>query len=210
MKPYYQDDSVTIYHGDCLEVMADMEDNSVDLVLTDPPYGIGVDKMQLGSGRHRWDKSINGWDNYIPNRVCFNEIIRISVSQLIWGGNYFSDILPPSENWLVWDKYNPNMSFSEAELAWMSAGKKIRIKQHYSANEVKYHPTQKPLEIIEWCISFFPDTDLILDPFMGSGTTLVAAKNLGRKAIGIEIKEKYCEIAANQCSQDTLPFTECT
>ena len=191
--------------GDCLDVMKDIPDNSIDLVLTDPPYGIKADKMRMGTGKHHWDKSINKWDNYIPDRKVFEEMLRISKNQIIWGGNYFTKYLKSSVHWLIWDKLNPNMSFSEAEIAWVNKGKRIRIFKEYSANLLKLHPTQKPIELIKWClINYSKKNDLILDPFFGSGTTAVACQNLKRNFIGIEISPEYCEIARQRLKQKPL------
>ena len=181
--------------GDCLDVMKDMEDNSVDLVLTDPPYGINADKMKMGTGRHDWDV-VAGWDGKCPSKGVFDRIRAISNNQVIWGGNYFSDCLPPSKNWLVWDKKNPNLSFSECELAWVYQGKIVRIFHHYSGFGGKMHPTEKPLPLMIWCVeNYSKPNDLIFDPFCGSGATCVAAKMLGRRYIGIDISEQYCDIA---------------
>jgi len=195
----------TIVNGDCLEIMKDMPDNSVDLVLTDPPYGIKADKMTMGSGNHKWDKNINDWDNFIPDKKYFDEIFRISKNQIIWGGNYFTEYLKSSVHWLIWDKLNPNLSFAEAELAWVNNGKRVRIFKQYSANLEKYHPTQKSIELIKWCVvNYSEEGQTILDPFLGSGTTAVACQTLHRNFIGIEISKEYCEIAENRLKQKPL------
>ncbi len=184
-----------IIQGDCIEVMRGWPDNCVDLVLTDPPYGIGADRMRMGSGQHDWDV-VKGWDGEVPDKPVFDRIIQLSGNQIIWGGNYFSEHLPPSPHWLVWDKKNPNLSFAEGELAWVAIGKRLRIFQHCSCGGGKVHPTEKPLALMKWCIgNYSQPNDLILDPFCGSGTTCVAAKMLGRRYIGIDISEEYCEIA---------------
>ena len=124
----------------------------------------------------------------------------------IWGGNYFSDILPPTNDWLVWYKQNPGLTFSECEFAWSNFGKQSRVFcwSWLHADETKSHRTQKPLDLMRWCLSFAKDAQAILDPFAGSGTTLVAAKLEGRKAVGIEINERYCEIAAKRLAQGVL------
>jgi len=210
---YYEDDSVTIYHGDCREIIPTLP--SVDLVLTDPPYGIGVTGMQLGTGSHKWHRG--EWDNDRPDL----RPVLIAAYHCIWGGNYFTDQLEPVESWLVWIKRSERFdsdryigSFSVVEMAWTDYGGKPKTKHHNwdggmragdSSNRDFLHPTQKPLELMRWCISGAPnDPQIILDPFMGSGTTLRAAKDLGRKAIGIEIEERYCEIAAKRMSQSVM------
>ncbi len=193
--------------GDCLEVMKDWPDRPLKpselpvvddmavICITDPPYGINADTMKMGSGRHDWDIVV-GWDSNCPEKSVFDRIRQISDNQVIWGGNYFTEYLPPSMNWLVWDKKNPNLSFSECELAWVYKGRRIRIFHYYSGIGGKVHLTEKPLPLMIWCVENHSNpNDLILDPFCGSGTTCVAAKMLGRKFIGIDISEEYCEIA---------------
>ena len=198
MKPYYQDDNCTIYHGDCREILPQLE--PVDLVLTDPPYGINANKQTLGKGKKDFYRGSN-WDAQRQNIAW---IPTFAKWYCVWGGNYYADVLPVNNHLMVWHKLNDNRSFSECELAWSNSGKNIRIKSHHWGGELKQHPTQKPLDIIKWCIGFFPNAQTILDPFMGSGTTLRAAKDLNRKAIGIEIEEKYCEIAVERLRQEVL------
>lgn len=178
----------------------------VDLVLTDPPYGIGFASQptdyqrKRGQPRERWDNS------------TFQEIDMVrdkGAVQIIWGGNYY--ILPPSRGWLCWYKPDGPPSFSQIELAWTSLDKNSQIfTRTISATNAERvgHPTQKPLPLMTWCLSLVPDAQTILDPFAGSGTTLVAAKQLGRKSIGIELEEKYCEVAARRLSQEYIQFTE--
>jgi len=188
-----------IHCADCLDLMKDFPDNSVEapkiVCITDPPYGINADRMKMGTGRHTWNVVV-GWDNSRPQKSVFDMIRRKSANQIIWGGNYFTEYLPSSMNWLVWDKKNPNLSFSECELAWVYSGKRVRIFHYYSGKGEKVHPTEKPLPLMEWCVENYSSyNDLILDPFCGSGTTCLAAKKLGRRYIGIDISEEYCNIA---------------
>jgi site-specific DNA-methyltransferase (adenine-specific) len=188
----------TIIEGDCLEIMRGFADKSFDLVLTDPPYGIGIAANPF---RQKFEKE--SWDDFAPSQEYFDEIFRVSKEQIIWGGNYFS--LPQSRCFYVWDKVQPQ-EFSSAmcEQAWVSRQAPAKLFKARVVSEPKFHPTTKPIELFRWCISMFPDAQTILDPFMGSGTTLVAAKYLGRNATGIEISEKYCEIARNRLSQEML------
>jgi len=198
LPPHFIMEENTIICGDCFEVMKDFPDNSVDLVLTDPPYGINADKMKMGTGRHDWDVVV-GWDGKRPKKAVFDRIRQITTNQVIWGGNYFADYLPPSMNWLIWDKKNPNLSFSEAEMAWVFNGRRVRIYQHYSGMGGKMHPTEKPLPLMMWCVkNYSQPNDLILDPFCGSGTACVAAKKLDRRYIGIDISPEYCQIARDR------------
>jgi DNA modification methylase len=183
------------------------------LVLTDPPYGIKRDKGFGGFGgfgtpiaRRRYED--DDWDN---ERVDIVPLLRLAVSSIIFGGNFYTDILPQSNHWIVWDKLNTMPTFGDCELAWTNLPRNSvkRYLVEYNGligKEVKrYHPTQKPIKLFNKILEDYskPD-DLILDPFLGSGTTAVAAKILGRKCIGIEISEKYCEIAAKRLSQSVM------
>lgn len=207
VKPYYQDETVTIYHGDCREVLPLLP--KVDLVLTDPPYGIGKDGQKFSTGKHGGRKAYDfmGWDAQRPSAEIFQLILKASLNQIIWGGNYFADLLPATSGWLVWDK-GQRINQSDGELAWTSFQGALRI---WTMNRVELltegaaHPTQKPTKLIQLCVLHVEGqikptlVNTILDPFMGSGTTLKAAKLLGKQAIGIEIEERYCEIAAKRC-----------
>ena len=214
MRPYYEDDAVTIYHGDCREILPTL--GPVDLVLTDPPYGIGEDggdKMRYGPGRTHFSIPKHqrmGWDIERPSRECFGLLMAAAPHWIIFGGNYFADLLPPSPGWLYWDK-RIGGDFSDGELIYTNRNGGLRSYSVHSflglrGGKDRQHPTQKPLSLLHWCIGFFPNAQTILDPFMGSGTTLRAAKDLGRRAIGIEIEERYCEIAAKRMSQTVMAF----
>ena len=204
------DQAITLIHGDCLEEMKKMPDKSVDLVLTDPPYGKqwARGKHGIGELKTKNEKLENvSWDKTIPSKKVFNEIFRISKNQIIFGGNYFTDYLPPSNCWIVWDKLGElklgkQIPFAHCELVWTSFKKTVRKYTLRSQGFIKdtkdarVHPTQKPSELLKWIVrDFSKENDIILDPFMGSGTTGVACKELGRNFIGIEIAEKYYEIA---------------
>ncbi len=192
--------------GDCLEILKDFPDDCVDLVLTDPPYGRRITKKdnQFGNAIHKsYKATMDSWDDKPPTRQGFEVIVAKSANSIIFGGNYFE--LPVSEKWLVWDKvgnFNFNNPFSDCELIWTSytgvIQKYIVIQQGYvrDEKEPRVHPCQKPiLLMVKILQDFSKPNDLILDPFCGSGTTCVAAKMLGRRYIGIDISEEYCEIA---------------
>lgn len=210
MTPYYQDHLVTIYHGDSRWLLADQ--GQVDLVLTDPPYGIGEkwsrSEMVGKNGKSRlWGRG-ETWDDESANQELVAECAWKGRASIIWGGNYFS--LPPAGGWLVWDKVQ-EFSGASAELAWTDLKQPVRtfrlsrIDAYVNrAESGKVHPTEKPISLMRWCIGFVPWATTILDPFMGSGTTLRAAKDLGRKAVGIEIEERYCEVAARRMGQESL------
>ena len=203
MKPYFQDESVTIYNADCREMLPQLE--PVDLVCTDPPYGIGANKMTLGSGQHGFHRGNPQWDAEAPIAIIA-QLITLAGELCVWGGNYFTNVLPPVNSWLIWHKVNDGLSFSEAEMAWTNYVPQVRVYSKYVAGRAKIHPTEKPIEILHWCLTYSKTSGTVLDPFMGSGTTLRAAKDLGRKAIGIEIEEKYCEIAAKRMAQMVMPL----
>lgn len=216
MEPYYSDDAVTIYHGDCREILPHVM--VADLLLTDPPYGIGMDAGMRGGGYDGFGRRAprvprryeGGWDDSPPDADTMAAALRAAKLHIVWGGNYLAGILPPAPKWLVWDKQQTMPSYSDAELAWTTLpGVSVKMFRYCGAGlmareKVRVHPTQKPVALMEWCIRIAPDARLILDPFMGSGSTLVAAKNLGRRAIGIEIEERYCEIAAQRLAQGVL------
>ncbi len=211
MKPYYQDSACTIYHGDCREILPTLP--KVDLVLTDPPYGISHPCDFHSRGRGNLAKCSDYAPVFDDNKP-FDPAPWISQPCILWGGNYFSSKLPEQSGWLVWDKERPDdLDQSTCELAWSNVVKGCRRFRFMWNGMLRAgertnlcHPTQKPVELMRWCLSlrWTQDFQTILDPFMGSGTTLRAAKDLGRKAIGIEIEERYCEIAARRLSQEVL------
>ena len=215
IKPYYEHAGITIYHGDCREILPELP--KVDLVLTDPPYGVKMDKGFDGFGGFgkpiKRRQYADCWDEDRPDKSLFDALITRGNHVIIWGGNFFADLLPRSTHWITWDKLQTMPTFGDCELAWTNLDRKSVSKVVVQWNgllgkeDERNHPTQKPVSLMTWCIQHVGDTKTILDPFMGSGTTLVAAKNLGRKAIGIEIEEKYCEIAVNRLAQENL-FTE--
>jgi DNA modification methylase len=208
--PYYQDSAVTIYCGDCRQILPFL--GWFDLLLTDPPYGIGENKRKNLSrlnlaavtdyGDFEWDAQ--------PIEQWVIEMMRCHANkQIIFGGNYYD--MPPCKGPLIWDKENSG-DFADGEMAWNNLGCALRIKRHRwngmirKGQEDRFHPTQKPLEVIMWCIVQSEPVTTILDPFAGSGTTGRAAKDLGKKATLIEREERYCEISANRMSQEVLPL----
>jgi site-specific DNA-methyltransferase (adenine-specific)/modification methylase len=218
MKPYYEDTKagIVIYNADCRDVLPELP--SVDLVLTDPPYGINYSP---GAGGKGWAPNGKVWTGKTlvkGDAEPFNPAPFLGYRRVIlWGGNHYADRLPSSPTWIVWHKrwFNEPLTgtdFADCEIAWSNIGGPARVYRHEwngllrdSERGEHHHPTQKPVALMRWCIErFAPDAQTILDPFMGSGTTLRAAKDLGRKAIGIEIEERYCEIAAKRLSQEVL------
>jgi len=214
LKPYYQDKYATIYHGDCLELLPEMP--KVDLVLTDPPYGVKRDKGFEGFGgfgkpivRKRFED--DDWDSERPSKELLEICVNCGVLSIVWGGNYFADILPRSTHWISWDKLQTMPTFGDCELAWTNSKRKsvskVTIEWNGLLGKEKFrgHPTQKPIQLFEWCLNNYSKPEhIIIDPFGGSCTTAVAAKQLNRKCIIIEIEEKYCEIGAKRLSQEVL------
>lgn len=198
--PYYDQDGITIYNADCRDILPLLP--RVDLVLTDPPYGLGE---RLHGGNGEWSKGFEAAPHWDAQVVSNWKQIAKATDFVIWGGNYYD--LEPMRGWLAWDKCQEHTS-GHFELAWTTADQPTRMYREsrveaYSQMH-KQHPTQKPIKLMTWCLSFFPDAQTILDPFMGSGTTLVAAKLLGKRAIGIELEEKYCQIAVERLAQGIL------
>lgn len=186
--------------GDCLEILPTL--GKVDAVVTDPPYGIGEDG---GRFRGRIGQNIRvlpkgNWDAETPAKSTFDLILNSSAQQIIWGGNYFADKLPPSKGWLYWQKLMGG-DFSDGELAWTSRDRALREFTKCPKGQGAEHPTQKPVEVMEWCLGFLPDAMLICDPFMGSGSTGVACVNTDRHFIGIERHEPYFDIACRRIEE---------
>ncbi len=182
-----------ITNEDNMELMARYEDNYFDLAIVDPPYGIDAGKMTMGSGKHEFTKGKN-WDSAVPNKEYFDELFRVSKNQIIWGGNYFD--LPLNNNWLIWDKLNPNLSFSEAEMAWCSINKNVRIFKRLSTlpdyDGKKQHPTQKPIKLYEWCLKKYAEKgDKILDTHLGSGSIAIACDKNGFDLVACELDTEY-------------------
>jgi site-specific DNA-methyltransferase (adenine-specific) len=209
VKPYYEDGSVTIYHGDCREILSDLW--TAGAIVSDPPYGMAYEHgarkggVQLGHDGH----SIVGDDEpFDPGHL-----LALKAPTILWGANHFADRLPASRGWLIWDKRDgrPSNDQSDCELAWTNILTTARQFSRYwsggvrtgrEQTEGRLHVNQKPIELMHWCLGF--TEGVVLDPYCGSGSTLVAAKELGRKAIGIEIEERNCEIAAKRCAQECL------
>lgn len=194
----------TLYLGDCRDILPTL--GKVDAVVTDPPYGIDYGKTGGFSTANGWreTKGLVPWDAERPERGIFDAIRAISVDQIIWGGNYFTDYLPPVMRWLVWDKGQRDFSLADCEFAWTSQNKAARILSYArgkAAGDGKEHPTQKPIEVMVWCLGFIRTAHSILDPFMGSGTTGVACAQLGRSFIGIERDPSYFDIACRRIEE---------
>jgi site-specific DNA-methyltransferase (adenine-specific) len=203
LKPYYEGSGITIYLGDAREIVPTLDSNFA--LVTDPPYGINF-AGQPTKWQRRAGQKPEAWDNETPEELVL-QLAEKHEHSIIWGGNYFP--LPPTKAWLSWYKPDSPPSMGSFELAWRSGDglpRQISCSIGETNAERVGHPTQKPLRVMVWSLNFVPPELTVLDPFMGSGTTLRAAKDLGRKAIGIELKEEYAEMAVRRLSQEVLPF----
>lgn len=220
MNPTWQssDGTIQFYLGDCLEVLSTLTD--IDAVITDPPYGIGWDTnydfaLHNSSAPYAKNMVRRKHAPILGDNKPFDPSPWLNYKYVVlWGANNFSDKLPQG-SWLIWDKRDAseNAFMSEAEAAWMNKGKSVRLVKHCwqgfsraSENSQHYHPTQKPVVVMIWSIDAVgvPVGSIILDPYMGSGTTIVAAIRTGRKAIGIEIDERYFAIAQKRVEQELM------
>lgn len=216
-EPFYADEWVTIYHGDSREIMPHLK--PFDLLLTDPPYGIGEtgarsNRNRKGDarwkapsnkdyGKQEWDsKPVEEWVMHLARRLC--------EKQIIFGGNYYD--LPPCKGWLIWDKETDGKNGADCEMAWRNFGGASKRVRHLwdgfrmKTNERRDHPTQKPLEVMAWALKQAGDVQTVLDPWMGSGTTLRACKDAHVHCVGIEMQREFCEIAVDRMAQTTMGF----
>jgi site-specific DNA-methyltransferase (adenine-specific) len=185
---------------DCMDFMRDFPDGYFDLAIVDPPYGIGVGTMNMGAGKSKKASKIKNrkwtaknWDDNTPSPEYFSELRRVSVTQIIWGGNYFG--LGACKNYVIWDKEIPlGLSFADCEMAWTSfdfAPKMFRYSA-YLDKSTKIHPTQKPIALYEWLLkNYAKPGDKILDTHLGSQSSRIAAYKLGFDFYGTEIDEQY-------------------
>ena len=182
---------IEYFNEDCMTGMARYPDKYFDLAIVDPPYGVDIGNG-LGSGTKNI-KMHKTWQMNAPNEEYFQELFRVSKNQIIWGGNYFD--LPNNDDWIIWDKLNPNLTFAEAELAWCSIERKIRIFKKYSAiidGGCKIHPTQKPIALYKWLLTnYAKQGDNILDTHVGSASSLIACHDMGFDAVGFELDPDY-------------------
>ncbi len=197
-----------LWHGDCREVLPLLP--GFDAVITDPPYGIGSGAKYRNRGQAqgcmaKTSRESYAWDDVPPDQGSIDACIKAATWCAVFGGNYFG--LPPSSCWLVWDKLNGDNDFSDCELAWTNWPKAVRRLQWRwhgmirQGNEERFHPTQKPLQVMAWVIDLCPKSDTIIDPYMGSGTTGVAAITRGKSFTGIELERRYFDIACERISR---------
>lgn len=218
MRPYYEHGGITIYHGDCREVLPDVWFGA-DLMLTDPPYGIGY-VAKAGTGRvGKFDgETVRGDSEMFDPRP----LLRYARRHVLFGANYYAHLLPPS-GWMVWSKAQDNRwsmsTRSLAEVAWTNTHKHVALFNCFWAGSPLYrvgeergsqlHPTQKPVALMRWILERqTKHKAIVIDPYMGSGPVARACADMGRRYIGIEIEERYCEIAAKRLSQEVLPLEQ--
>lgn len=212
MKQEFLNGQIVLHNTDCVDVMREIGEKEIDLVLTDPPYGGGCNagvggrfkkyenKIERSGGtwEEKYGKNIKDWD-FAPDENCFNEIFRISKEQIIWGGNYFE--LPATRCFLIWKKLtiSENFSMAMAEYAWTSFNKNAKIFEFAPQDSTRFHPTQKPVQLINWCLNnHSKENDLIFDGFAGSGTTAISCIRTKRRFIGCELDKEYFEKACER------------
>lgn len=224
--PYYFDEraGITIYHCRNELILPLINPASVDLVLTDPPYGVNerTDRASRGRG------GIYDWKPVAGDTEIFDPTYLIMTYKrlILWGANYYAHKLPPSKSWIIWDKRASKNGYAlspddnaDAELAWSNLGGQLRIYRHLwrgylrdserrASGNRDWHPTPKPVALMTWILeNYSKPGDLILDPYMGAGPVLVAAKKLGRRAIGIELEQEYCDAAVTRLQQEVMALT---
>ena len=228
MKPYYEQDGITIFHGDCAEVLPSIDPASVGLVLADPPYGLGNNgdsqrfRRKVGEWWGEQDRStVARWPAVHGDDKPFDPAPILRFPRIVlWGGNHYASRLPDSGGWLVWDKRkgieDVKWPMSDAELAWTNVCGGVRTFRHRwfglireSEKGFHVHPTQKPVALMAWVLAQFTKPgDLILDPYCGSGPVVEAAKAAGCRCVAIAYVEAYCEVTARRLQQGVLPLGE--
>ena len=199
---------------DCMEFMKGIPDKYYELAIVDPPYGIGADKAQNAGGEKWGYKKYKetDWDDSIPSPEYFKELFRISKNQIVWGGNYMTEFLPPKMGWILWDKGQRNFSLADGELAWSSFDKALRIFTMPRGNALKdakdsfgkIHPTQKPVALYKWLLkNYAKPGDKIFDSHVGSGSIRIACHDMGFDFEGCEIDKDYWEAQEERYLQHT-------
>lgn len=207
--------NATLYNCDCMDYMRGLEDKSFDLAIVDPPYGIGAGSVNFKNGSSKSEKSYfrsTDWDSKPPTAAYFAELRRVSVNQIIWGGNYFADLLPAFRCFISWDKTIHGNSYADCELAWTSFDQVARYYRENIAQtnvEGRIHPTQKSIKLYEWLLTNYAKPgQRIISTHMGSGSDAIAANNLGFEIVCCEIDADYfsdaCQRIENAQRQESL------
>jgi site-specific DNA-methyltransferase (adenine-specific) len=203
---------IELHNVDCLPFMKQFEDNHFDLAIVDPPYGIDIGNQSQGKGggvAKKIDYTVKDWDKFAPNKEYFNELIRVSKNQIIWGANHFIDKIPfGSPCWIVWDKVNGTTDFADCELAYTSFKTAVRkiswkwsgmLQQDMKNKEYRIHPTQKPVKLYEWLLmNYAKEGDIILDTHLGSGSSAIACDALGFDLTACELDKEYFDAASKR------------
>jgi len=209
VQPFYDVDGITIYHADCADVIPLVPPETVDLLLTDPPYGINYQPDARQNQNSQFADRVTG------DQSTFDPAPLLAYRSIIWGANNFASQLPDSGGWVVWDKVTRNgfnLPRAECELAWSNVSSTPRMFRHMwtgafrdSEYGVSLHPTQKPVSLMRWIVDRWTEpSDLVFDPYMGSGPIARACLDLGRRYIGVEIVEEYCQTAVDRLGQLAL------
>lgn len=193
--------TVELLNIDCMEYMRTLPDKAFDLAIVDPPYGIGISKNPVRQAHEK-----KQWDNAIPEKAYFKQLMRVTENQIIWGGNYFLDYLGNTQGFLIWDKKQPHdFSLAMCEMAWMSIQKPAKIFSYsVLAESGKQHPTQKPVKLYEWLLqNYAKQGNRILDTHLGSGSSAIAAHYGGFDFVGCELDKDYFSAAKQRFEQAT-------
>ncbi len=196
-KNEYHSGKIHLYNGDCMDLLRQTPDKYYDLAIVDPPYGININ---VNIGRRKGDKKSNyhkfsGNDKSIPNKEYFDELFRVSINQIIWGGNYMTDYLKPSPCWIIWDKkFSEDVTFAQFELAWTSFNTSSKKFDKHPLSHDRIHPTQKPVALYKWLLQkYAKEGDTILDTHFGSLSIGIACHDMGFELTAIELDEDYYE-----------------
>ena len=182
--------------------------DAIKAVVTDPPYGIGIDgqKQSISNNpkHNRKAHEFRGWDRERPDDGVFHYIVALNVPSVIWGGNYFADLLPATRGWIYWSKGQDGLSMSDGELAWTTEATPLRcVTVNRGALRGSVHPTQKPIEVIDFSLEYIKAGDFVLDLFGGSGSTLIACEKTGRSCRMMELDPKYCDVIVKRWEEFT-------
>ena len=202
---------------DCMHAMREFPDGYFDLAVVDPPYGIGADTHE-GKSENGWKQwNSKGWDNEKPKIEYWRELFRVSKNQIVWGGNYFTETLPSSMCWIIWDKGQRDFSLADGELAWTSFNKAMRIFEMSRGEALaknnktggRIHPTQKPVKLYEWIyMNYLPQGGKVLDTHLGSGSNRIAADKMGNiEFYGYEIDKEYFDASVKRFEQYKAQLT---
>jgi site-specific DNA-methyltransferase (adenine-specific) len=200
-------DKIDLRNQDNMELMKEYPDNHFDLAIVDPPYGIGIN---VSMGKRKGDKKSDykkfaGEDKEIPSAEYFEELFRVSKNQIIWGGNYMTEYLPPSPCWLLWDKgFSEDVTFAQFELAWSSFNSSAKKFDQNPNQQFRVHPTQKPVKLYQWILDRYANEgDKILDTHLGSGSIAIACHYRGFELVGCELDEDYYNSMIKRFKQET-------